>query len=97
MKKRVIIVLGVVILIIISILVAAFVDFPKRPLEKLNLADGVAMTIKEETLTKTGVTIVITNESDVKYTTGRGYGIDQFIDGKWYNLDLKEKMIANTN
>lgn len=97
MKKRVIIVLSVVVLIIITLLIAAFVDFPQKALEDLNLAEGIIMTIKEETLTKTGVTILITNESDIKYYTGRGYGIDQFIDGKWYRLDLKEEMIVTAD
>ncbi|MDE6285074.1 MAG: hypothetical protein K2M17_04950 [Bacilli bacterium] len=97
MKKRVIIVLSVLAFFIILFLVAVFINFPLKKAKKLDLTEDIIMTIKQDTLTRTSATILLTNNSDVSYSTGRGYRIDTFKDGKWYTLSLLEDMIVTAD
>lgn len=55
---------------------------------KINDLDGVSMTIKEGTLTKSGATIVITDVSSRDNIYGEEYRIDKLVDGEWIQLDV---------
>lgn len=55
---------------------------------KINDLDGVTMTIKEGTLTKTGATVIITDTSDRENIYGNPYRIDTFKNNEWQPLDI---------
>ena len=48
---------------------------------------GVTMEIKEETLTKTGATIVLQVNDGTEYSYGRWFRIDKKENGKWRGLE----------
>ena len=50
-----------------------------------NLKD-VTMKIKENTLTKSGATIIITDNNEIKYTYEEYYKLEKRIDHVWYEL-----------
>lgn len=54
---------------------------------KINEIDGVSMEIKEGTLTRSGVVIIITDTSDRDNIYGEEYRLDRFIDGEWKMVD----------
>ena len=47
---------------------------------------NVTMNIKENTLTKSGATIIITDNNKVKYTYLKYYKLEKRIDHIWYEL-----------
>lgn len=96
MKKRVIILVSAIALIVIGIVLFRNVKIPLSPLETLDNED-IEMTIKEDSLTSTGATIIITNKSDIKYITGRSYKIDKSVVDKWYGMKMKEKMVVTAD
>lgn len=55
---------------------------------KINDLEGVSMTIKEGTLTKTGATVIITDTSDRENIYGNPYRIDKFENSEWNPLDI---------
>ncbi len=91
MKKKVIIGISIFILFGISL---ALIKFPEQPLKELELVDGIVMTIKDGTLTKTSATIIITSNVDTEYKTGSDYSINKYIDGNWYNLKVKTQCVV---
>lgn len=93
MKNRVIILLSVFAALIILDLTLSFIreKFP-TPLKELDLAEELTMTIEEGSLTPTSAKIIITNQSDTTYHTGRDYRIDKFVDGNWYKVKMKRAM-----
>ena len=86
MRKRVIVICGVLIVCIIGIVVMSQL---KTNEADFNPADKVTMEIVEGTLTNTGATIVITDLSGEDNTYGAWYRIDKWEDGKWYELEDK--------
>lgn len=48
---------------------------------------NVTMNIKENTLTKSGATIIITDNNKVKYTYEEYYKLEKRIDHIWYELE----------
>ncbi len=63
--------------------------------ERINDIEGVSMKIKDDTLTKTSATIVITDTSTRRNTYGLSYYIEKYIDGKWTIMEPKIEMIFN--
>lgn len=57
---------------------------------ELNEVEGVLMTIKKGTLTKTGTTIIITDTNKHKYTYGEEFRIDVKENDSWKELDQAE-------
>ena len=83
MKKRVIVICGVLIICIIGVIVITLL---KSNEAEFNPMDNVTMEIVEGTLTNTGATIVITDLSGEDNTYGESYRIDKLEDDKWYEL-----------
>lgn len=54
---------------------------------KINDIDGLSMTIKEGTLSNSGVTIIITDISDKNNIYGEEYRIDKKINNEWISLE----------
>ena len=48
----------------------------------------VVMSLKEDTLTDTGATIILTNNSDKNYTYGNPYEIEIKKDGEWHKINV---------
>ena len=84
MRKRVIVICGVLVVCIIGIVVMSLL---KTNEAEFNPADNVTMEIVDGTLTNTGATIVITDLSGEDNTYGEDYRIDRLENGKWYELE----------
>jgi len=54
----------------------------------INDLDGVSMSIKEGTLTRSGATIIITDISNRNNIYGEEYRIDKLENGNWQELDI---------
>lgn len=57
--------------------------------------EGVTMNIKENTLTKGGATIIITDDNKTKYTYEEYYKLEKRIDHIWYELKPNSDVIFN--
>lgn len=91
MKKRVVIVLGVLVLLIV--ILALIICFKPREVKDLNLAENIAMKIKDGSLTNTGATVIITNLSSDENVNliNSEFKIDYKKNEKWYRLESKIK------
>ncbi len=91
MKKRVIIVLGVLVLLIV--ILALLICFKPKEIKNLNLAENITMKIKEGSLTNTGATVIITDLSGDESVDliNRKFKIDYKKNEKWYRLESKIK------
>lgn len=58
----------------------------KIPEENINTLPGLTMKIKENTLSSTGLTIIVTNESEHDIMFGSYYRIEKEVDGSWQPL-----------
>lgn len=50
---------------------------------------GVSLTVKENTLTETGATLILKNDSDVDVEYGYPYEIEIKKDEKWYKIKVE--------
>lgn len=91
MKKRVIIVLGVLVLLIV--LLTLIICFKPKEVKDLNLAENIAMKIKDGSLTNTGATVIITDLSGNENLDliSKEFKIDYKKNEKWYRLESKIK------
>ena len=91
MKKRVIVVLGVLVLLIV--ILALIICFKPREIKNINLAENITMKIKDGSLTNTGATVIITDLSGDENVDliNRKFKIDYKKDVKWYRLESKIK------
>jgi len=58
-----------------------------KEVPELNEVDGVTMTIKKGTLTKTGATVIITDINEIKYDYGTSFRIDVKNNNSWQELE----------
>ena len=91
MKKRVIVVLGVLVLLIV--ILALIICFKPREIKNINLAENITMKIKDGSLTNTGATVIIADLSGDENVDliNRKFKIDYKKDDKWYRLESKIK------
>ena len=91
MKKRVVIVVGVLVLLIF--LLALIICFKPREIKNINLAENITMKIKEGSLTNTGATVIIIDLSGDENVDliNRKFKIDYKKNDKWYRLESKIK------
>lgn len=90
-KNLLIVCLFIIVLIIVII---RTVYQSKNNNFEIERIEGVTIEIKENTLTNTGATIIITDISGKNYTYGYGFEIQKLVNGKWKRLKLKNKNIA---
>lgn len=92
-----ILILVVSILLVASIIIVNFVYEDSRFNNSLSLEEfpvtlnEVNIEIKKDTLTKSGVTIIITNNTDSSMAFDEGYRIDKREDGQWSKVKTKNK------
>lgn len=55
---------------------------------EMNKINGVSMVIKDETLTKTGMVVVITDNNKIHYSYGMPFRLDVKRDGNWEILKI---------
>lgn len=63
-------------------------DWEPTKYEYVNDFDGVNMTIKEETVSSTGLTVVIENNSDIEFIYGEQFLLEKKIKGDWYQVPV---------
>ena len=54
--------------------------------DTVNNVEGLTLDIKENTVSESGLTIIIKNETQDEYTFGSSYCVEKQIDGKWYEV-----------
>jgi hypothetical protein len=81
MNKRVLTVLLMVCITIIACVVCITVLNVNKVVE--NPLDGVVLEIKENTLTNTGLTLIIKNVAPNKYAWGSSYWVEKQINNNW--------------
>lgn len=86
MKKKIIILCLLLALIIIGIV---FFNKEKSNL-KIYQGNDITLSIKENTLTNTSATIIITDNSNKKHTYGNEFLIERKIKNTWYKLAAQE-------
>ncbi len=57
--------------------------------------EGVTMKLKDNTLTKSGATIIITDKNKTKYTYEEYYKLEKRIDHIWYELKPRGDVLFN--
>ncbi len=93
MKKRVIyFLLGTFIVVAAIILIGLYLLMRTNVTESNNYA-GVAMTVDDSTLSNTGISVVVKNETEKELTFGEEYTLEKKILGQWYQVMYKPKMI----
>lgn len=55
---------------------------------------GVLLSIKENTLTKKGATLILKNDSNVDVQYGEPYEVEIKKDGKWYKINVELNFIS---
>ena len=50
---------------------------------------GVSLTVKENTLTETGATLILKNDSEVDVQYGNPYEIEIKKDGEWHKINVQ--------
>lgn len=50
---------------------------------------GVSLTVKEKTLTETGATLILKNDSDVDVQYGNPYEMEIKKDGEWHKINVE--------
>ncbi len=86
MKK---ICLSIIAIVAVFVLIIYAVNKDTAP--AVSNIDGIFISIKEGTLTKTSATIIITNNSDQIYTFGEEYVLEKKVLGKWKTMKLLSK------
>lgn len=59
------------------------------------ILEGVTMKLKDNALTKSGATIIITDNNKVKYTYEEYYKLEKRIDHVWYELKPNSDVFFN--
>lgn len=92
MKKMIIFVF--LLTIIIMVFGIGFLYLNKENNLKISKIEGVTLEIKEETLSSTGATIIITDVTKQKHLYGERFKIQKLVNGKWKNLKVKNNKVV---
>lgn len=63
-------------------------DWETTPYEKINNFDGVSMTVDEETVSNTGLTVVFENNSSNQSIYGEYFSLENKINGQWHQVPV---------
>ena len=86
MKKRIIVVISCLALLTLAIVFC----YSKKSDLKIYTGNDIKMVIKEDSLTKTNATIIITDNSKQKHTYGEAFIIEKKLKNTWFKLNEKE-------
>lgn len=92
MKKKFVII-SILILIVICFILYLIMNKQDESyaVEQELYSENATMIIKEGTLTKTGTTVIIKNESESSIGYGEWYRIDKQVKGEWRGLKAKDE------
>lgn len=65
-------------------------DWEPTKFATINNFEGVAMTVKKETVSSTGLTMVYKNNSSSQCTFGEDFSLEKKINGQWYQVPVVE-------
>lgn len=89
MKKRLLITISILTILLIT----GCTNNELGPKSKYDIkSDQVSMQVKEDTLTNTSATIIITNHIDESFSYGEPYHLEKKVDGTWYILEPDEEL-----
>ncbi len=63
-------------------------DWEPTDHEIVNNAEDITMTIKKGTVSPTGLTVIIKNDSEGEVTYGEPYELEKEINGAWYKVPV---------
>lgn len=63
-------------------------DLTPTTYDIVNDLDGVTMTVKENTVSSVGLTVILENQSDKECIYGEDFLLEKEIDGKWYQVPI---------
>lgn len=63
-------------------------DLTPTTYDIVNDLDGVTMTVKENTVSSVGLTVILENQSDKECIYGEDFLLEEEIDGKWYQVPI---------
>ena len=64
-------------------------DMEETTYEIVNNLDGVTMTVKEDSVSSTGLTVVIENKSDIQCIFGEFFVLEKKIADSWYQVPIE--------
>jgi len=84
-------------LILIVFMISTLSGCGKKPTGKLSTYkvtnDKVAISVKKDTVTKKGLTLVMENKTDERFNYGAEYHLEKKYNKKWYIIEPKDKII----
>lgn len=72
-------------------------DWEPTIYESVNNLDGVTMAFKEGTITATGGTVILKNDSNKEYVYGSQFSLEKNINGDWYQVPIVEENYGFTD
>lgn len=67
---------------------SAETDWETTPYETVNELDNITMTIKEGTISETGLTVTLKNDSDKHCIYGESFSLEKKIGDYWYQVPV---------
>lgn len=72
-------------------------DLKPTTFESVNELEGVTMVFKEGTMTASGGTVLLKNETEQEYVYGSDFSLEQNINGDWYQVPVVEENYGFTD
>lgn len=86
MKRFICLMIFITLSLILTTGCTEIIDWKPTEYNNLNNFDGVNMNIKEETVSSTGLTVVIENNSETQCIYGEDFLLEKKINEKWYQV-----------
>lgn len=94
MKKKSIIIIVIIMLVLILLSIAVYFFFDKL-YPKSRTIKNITLEVKEDTITKTGATFIITNKNDYRWSYSEKYVIQVKKLGVWINQPMVGRNIVS--
>ncbi|NLT95097.1 MAG: hypothetical protein GXW85_06110 [Clostridia bacterium] len=88
MKKNLCLLIFMALSLILTSGYAEITDWEPTKYDYVNDFNSVNMTVKEETVSSTGLTVVIENNSDIEFIYGEYFQLEKKIKGNWYQVPV---------
>ena len=63
-------------------------DWPPSTFETVNNLEGVTMSVKQSSVSSTGLTIVMSNRTDRSFSYGEFFSLDKKVNDKWVEVPV---------
>ena len=92
MKKRILIIIGIIVIIIGIVIVSILNDNYLVKESKITIDEDITMEINKDTLTNISATIIITDLNKKENTYNDNFSIEKYEDAKWWVIKkIKQK------